>query len=93
MKNKTFEIKNAVIWVITVIVSLTVIYFGNKVVTKDFEFFSGGDQIMVRAEVTEVTGQENSQMMIGDAAAVNSQLINFKCPNDAVFVIRMYFGS
>lgn len=79
MKNKTFEIKNAVIWVITVIVSLTVIYFGNKVVTKDFEFFSGGDQIMVRAEVTEVTGQENSQMMIGDAAAVNSQLINFKC--------------
>lgn len=76
---KKNNIKNVLVWVITVIVSLTVIYFGNKIVTNNFDFFSGGGQTMVKAEVTEVTGQQSSEMTLGGTATVNSTVIDFKC--------------
>lgn len=78
-RKKTYDIKNALIWVITVLLSITIIYFGNKFVTNDFEFFSGGDQTMAKAEVTEVTGEDSSQMVLGGTATVNSTMISFKC--------------
>ena len=53
ISKKKRRILHVVAWVITVAVSMILLYFGNKAVTKDLEIFKGEDTIAV-ARITEL---------------------------------------
>ena len=53
-EKKKFDVKNAIIWVLTVMISLSIIFMGNKIVMKDAQIFMSSDNETVRGEVVEV---------------------------------------
>lgn len=76
---KRFDVKKAIIWVLTVMVSLSVIFMGNKVVMKDAQIFMSADTNTVRAEVVEIIASASDVLDMGVDAMVENTVVGFRC--------------
>lgn len=103
-EKKKFDVKNAIVWVLTVMISLSVIFIGNKVVMKDAQIFMGGGNGTVRGEVIEVIDSQSDVLELGEEAVFENTWVGFRCEIkngdeagtvvDAIQIIDgMYAGS
>ncbi len=76
---KKFDVKKAIVWVLTVMISLSIIFIGNKVVMKDAQIFMSADTNTVRAEVIEVIDSESDILDLGADAMVENTIVGFRC--------------
>lgn len=103
-EKKKFDVKNAIVWVLTVMISMSVIFIGNKVVMKDAQIFMGGGNGTVRGEVIEVIDSQSDVLELGEEAVFENTWVGFRCEIkngdeagtvvDAIQIIDgMYAGS
>lgn len=79
-RKKKFDVKKAIVWVITVMLSLTIIFVGNKVVMKDAAIFvNSGSDTVVRGEVTEVMDSGSDMLDLGESNMYENSWVGFKC--------------
>lgn len=100
---KKFDVKKAIVWVITVMLSITVILVGNRSVMGEAQIFTSSDSEVVRAKVIDVLDQSSDALDMGDAVYENTYVVftcEMKSGEDAGEVIEalqtidgMYAGS
>lgn len=78
-EKKKFDVKNAIIWVLTVMISLSIIFMGNKIVMKDAQIFMSADNETVRGEVVEVIDSVSDVMDLGNDTVLENTWVGFKC--------------
>lgn len=79
MKNNNFSIKDAIAWFVIVILSITAIFVGNHIATKNFKFFSDSGGANVRGEVTEILNNSSSEQLFGGTETFTNTTIHFNC--------------
>lgn len=79
-RSKKFNVKKAIVWVLTVMISITVIFIGNKAVMKDAAIFvNSNDDIVARGEVTEVMDSGSDTLDLGESNSYENSWVGFKC--------------
>lgn len=78
-EKKKFDVKNAIVWVLTVMISLSIIFMGNKIVMKDAQIFMSSDNETVRGEVVEVIDSVSDVMDLGNDTVLENTWVGFKC--------------
>ena len=78
-EKKKFDVKNAIVWVLTVMISLSIIFMGNKIVMKDAQIFMSADNETVRGEVVEVIDSVSDVMDLGNDTVLENTWVGFKC--------------
>lgn len=78
-EKKKFDVKNAIVWVLTVMISLSIIFMGNKIVMKDAQIFMSADNKTVRGEVVEVIDSVSDVMELGNDTVLENTWVGFKC--------------
>lgn len=73
------NIKKAIVWVITVMISITVILIGNRAILGHASLFSGTGDDVVKARVTAVHGKNEGTISLGGDAIYENTAINFTC--------------
>lgn len=77
-KNK-FDVKKSIIWVVTVMISITAILVGNRAVLGDASMFLGTGDDIVRATVTDVMESSSSTLDLGGDAVYENTAVGFRC--------------
>jgi len=77
-KNK-FDVKKSIIWVITVMISITAILVGNRAVLGGASMFLGSGDDVVRATVTDVMESSSSTLDLGGEAVYENTAVAFRC--------------
>lgn len=79
-RSKKFDVKKAIVWVLTVMISMTMIFVGNKAVMKDAAIFvNSGSDTVFKAEVTEVMESGSDTLDLGSSNSYENSWIGFKC--------------
>lgn len=78
-QKKKFDVKKAIIWVITVMISIMAIVVGNRAVLGGSSMFLGGGDDIVRATVTDVMESSSSTLDLGGDAVYENTAVGFKC--------------
>ncbi len=78
-RRKAFDVKKAIVWVLTVFFSITFILAGNRVVTKELSFFSDTADDTARGEVIKVMNESSDETNLGGEAIYESTIVDFKC--------------
>lgn len=76
---KAFDVKKAIVWVLTVFFSITFILAGNRVVTKELSFFSATKDDAARGEVIKVMDESSDETNLGGETVYESTIVDFKC--------------
>ncbi len=76
---KKFDVKNAIVWVLTVMISITMILVGNRIVLGEASLFMGTGEDVVRATVTDVLDSKSGTLNLGGEAIYENTAVNFKC--------------
>lgn len=77
-EKKKFDLKKAIVWVLTVMISMAVIFIGNKVVMKDARIFLGSDNETVKAEVVEIIDSSSETMDMGTDEVLQNTMVAFR---------------
>lgn len=78
-QKKKFDVKKAIIWVITVMISIMAIVVGNRAVLGGSSMFLGGGDDIVRATVTDVMESSSSTLDLGGDAVYENTAVGFRC--------------
>ena len=78
-QKKKFDVKKGIIWVVTVMISITAILVGNRAVLGSSSMFLGEGDDIVRATVTDVMDSSSSTLDLGGEAVYENTAIAFRC--------------
>ncbi len=78
-QKKNFDVKKGIIWVITVMISITAILVGNRAVLGGASMFLGGGDDVVKATVTDVMESSSSTLDLGGEAVYENTAVAFRC--------------
>ncbi|MDO4745310.1 MAG: YibE/F family protein [Bacillota bacterium] len=78
-KKKKFDVKNGIVWVLTVMISVTVILVGNRLVLGETSLFMGKGEDVVKATVIEVLDSTSGTLDLGGDAVYENTAVNFRC--------------
>jgi len=78
-QKRKFDVKKGIIWVVTVMISITAILVGNRAVLGSSSMFLGEGDDIVRATVTDVMGSSSSTLDLGGEAVYENTAIAFRC--------------
>jgi len=78
-QKKKFDVKKGIIWVVTVMISITAILVGNRAVLGGSSMFLGSGDDIVRATVTDVMESSSSTLDLGGDAVYENTAIGFRC--------------
>lgn len=78
-RKKNLDVKKSIIWVVTVMISITAILMGNRMVLGDSSMFLGGGEDIVRATVTDVMDSSSSTLDLGGEAVYENTAVGFRC--------------
>ncbi len=78
-QKKKFDVKKGIIWVVTVMISITAILVGNRAVLGGSSMFLGEGDDIVRATVTDVMDSSSSTLDLGGEAVYENTAIAFRC--------------
>lgn len=81
-QKKRVNVKAGIIWVITVMLSISIIVIGNRAVSGKTAMFADGHGEMVRATVTKVLGESSDTLELGGDAVYKNTAVEFKCRID-----------
>ena len=78
-QKRKFDVKKGIIWVVTVMISITAILVGNRAVLGSSSMFLGEGDDIVRATVTDVMDSSSSTLDLGGEAVYENTAIAFRC--------------
>ncbi|MDO4545841.1 MAG: YibE/F family protein [Bacillota bacterium] len=78
-KKQPFNVKQSVVWVLTMFLSITAILLGHQLATNDFTLFGESGDDVVRGTVLEVLDRTTDEVSLGDTASYSNTYINFRC--------------
>ena len=78
-QKKKFDVKKGIIWVVTVMISITAILVGNRAVLGSSSMFLGEGDDIVRATVSDVMDSSSSTLDLGGEAVYENTAIAFRC--------------
>ncbi len=78
-EKKKFNVKNGIVWVLTVMMSITVILVGNRAVLGEASMFMGTGEDVVKATVLDVMDSSSSSLDLGGDAVYENTAVNFRC--------------
>lgn len=78
-RNSKFDVKKAIIWVVTMLLSITAILVGNRAVMGEAQIFTNSDSEVTRATVTQVLDQASDTLELGGNTSYENTVVAFKC--------------
>lgn len=78
-QKKKFDVKKGIIWVVTVMISITAVLVGNRAVLGGSSMFLGEGDDIVRATVSDVMDSSSSTLDLGGEAVYENTAIAFRC--------------
>lgn len=79
MKKQKFDAKKGIVWVLTVMVSITVIFVCNRIVAEEAALFAGMGDETSKATVVEIIESKTDSESLGTEMTYENTSINFKC--------------
>ncbi len=76
---KMFDVKNCIVWVLTMLFSITIVFIGNQVVTKQLSFFTETGDLTAKATINEVLDKSSNEVNLGGEANYENTTIYFTC--------------
>ncbi|WP_206458016.1 YibE/F family protein [Anaerovorax sp. IOR16] len=78
MRLKNKKRTNDIVWALTLLISILFIFIGNRIVSKDLDLFQESDSAAAKAEVVQVTGEQQKDYSLGGEVFKNRAII-FDC--------------
>lgn len=78
-RNSKFDVKKAIIWVVTMLLSITAVLVGNRAVMGEAQIFTNSDSEVTRATVTQVLDQASDTLELGGNTSYENTVVAFKC--------------
>lgn len=69
---------NDTIWILTLVISILLIFVGNRIVSKDLDLFVESDSAAAKANVVEIIGEQQKDYSLGGQEFKNRAIL-FKC--------------
>lgn len=79
MKKAKINVKNAIVWVLTVMFSLTIIFGCNRIIINEAAMFTGTTEGACKATVVEVMDSASATLDLGGDAVYENTAVNFRC--------------
>ena len=79
MKKTKINVKNAIVWVMTVMISLTIIFGCNRIIIGEAAMFTGTTEGACKATVVEVLDSASATLDLGGDAVYENTAVNFRC--------------
>lgn len=77
--NKKFDLTKWIVWVLTVMFSIAIIFIGNKIAMENAPIFTSGQTNMHKAVVTEVLEETTDTEQFGSDMSYENRGVVFKC--------------
>lgn len=70
--------KNKITYILTIIISIFMIFIGNKIVTEDFKMLSDNKEDIIKAKVISIEEREEDNYSLGETETIYQTKVRFK---------------
>jgi len=76
-EKKKFDVKKWIVWVLTMLFSVTAVFIGNRIVTENLSFFTETGDLVAKATINEVLDKSSDEFNLGGDANYQNTMIYF----------------